>query len=338
LIRTTGEHPFYVKGRGWVAALELLQGDLLSSEDGQWVPVEEVYDTGEYETVYNLRIADFHTYFIGGSEWGFSAWAHNTYREYTIETAAEALHEALIPLPIAIRLARLGNQRGVGGDRWVANLIRLRGQLTAEQWETVATFFETVGTGGLPSSRYVNRGGDHGGTRRYRDEVAAIQEEFRAIGQELTFAQARTERWRRIQSTLEMITAPEAVGAGAFGDLRTVDGLAGSRSRVTERIGYLENLLRQTQGTQRMSGLDRTLAIAEVVHEGCVEVWISTNGRQGTPARYMEALQATYGPDVVVRRVRNPTATGPDRHAEMHILNQLRETGAELVILLSELA
>ena len=75
LIRTTGEHPFYVKGRGWVAALELLPGDLLATEDGQWVPVEEVYDTGEYETVYNLRVADFHTYFVGSVEWGFSVWA-----------------------------------------------------------------------------------------------------------------------------------------------------------------------------------------------------------------------------------------------------------------------
>jgi hypothetical protein len=26
-----------------------------------------------------LRIADFHTYFAGNREWGFSIWAHNTY-------------------------------------------------------------------------------------------------------------------------------------------------------------------------------------------------------------------------------------------------------------------
>jgi hypothetical protein len=30
-------------------------------------------------TVYNLRVADFHTYFVGSEDWGFSAWAHNMY-------------------------------------------------------------------------------------------------------------------------------------------------------------------------------------------------------------------------------------------------------------------
>jgi len=62
-----------------VPAAQLQPGDLLSSHDGQWVPVEEVYDTGEPETVYNLRVADFHTYFVGSEEWGFSVWAHNAY-------------------------------------------------------------------------------------------------------------------------------------------------------------------------------------------------------------------------------------------------------------------
>jgi hypothetical protein len=47
------------------------------SHDGQVVPVREVYDTGEYETVYNLRVAEYHTYFVGNRDWGFSVWAHN---------------------------------------------------------------------------------------------------------------------------------------------------------------------------------------------------------------------------------------------------------------------
>jgi hypothetical protein len=28
--------------------------------------------------VYNVRVADFHTYFVGCDEWGFSVWAHNS--------------------------------------------------------------------------------------------------------------------------------------------------------------------------------------------------------------------------------------------------------------------
>jgi hypothetical protein len=79
VIRTTGEHPFFVK-QAWdfVAANELRPGDQFLSHDGQWVAVEEVLDTGEYEPVFNLSIADYHTYFVGGWAWGFSVWAHNS--------------------------------------------------------------------------------------------------------------------------------------------------------------------------------------------------------------------------------------------------------------------
>jgi hypothetical protein len=41
--------------------------------------VEGVWDTGETVRVYNLQIAEYHTYFVGTSEWGFSVWAHNAY-------------------------------------------------------------------------------------------------------------------------------------------------------------------------------------------------------------------------------------------------------------------
>jgi hypothetical protein len=43
------------------------------------VTVDGVKETGTWETVYNLRIADYHTYFVGCDEWGFSVWAHNAY-------------------------------------------------------------------------------------------------------------------------------------------------------------------------------------------------------------------------------------------------------------------
>jgi Pretoxin HINT domain len=78
VIRTTAEHPFYVRDKGWVPAGQLAIGDLLSSHDGRWVAVEDFLDTGEYETVYNLRVADYHTYFVGGEHWGFSVWSHNS--------------------------------------------------------------------------------------------------------------------------------------------------------------------------------------------------------------------------------------------------------------------
>ncbi len=43
------------------------------------MPVEDLHDSGVYEQVYNLRVADFHTYFVGGEDWSFSVWVHNTY-------------------------------------------------------------------------------------------------------------------------------------------------------------------------------------------------------------------------------------------------------------------
>jgi intein/homing endonuclease len=77
VIRTTHEHPFYVEGRGWLQAAALSPGDLLQSHDGQRLPVESLVEANQNVPVYNLRIAEYHTYFVGSAEWGFSVWTHN---------------------------------------------------------------------------------------------------------------------------------------------------------------------------------------------------------------------------------------------------------------------
>jgi serine protease inhibitor len=61
-----------------MAASELQVGDLLATHNGRWLEVENVVDTGQVETVYNLRVADYHTYFVGSGAWG-GLWVHNTY-------------------------------------------------------------------------------------------------------------------------------------------------------------------------------------------------------------------------------------------------------------------
>jgi hypothetical protein len=77
-IRTTMEHPFFVVGKGWTAAHEQRVGDTVTcAEIGRVVTVESIRDTGDWEPVYNLRVAEYHTYFVGDNEWGFSVWAHN---------------------------------------------------------------------------------------------------------------------------------------------------------------------------------------------------------------------------------------------------------------------
>jgi hypothetical protein len=77
VIRTSDEHPFWVRGKGWTEAVALEVGDELSSHDGRWLAVEAVERGEVYQRLYNMRVADYHTYFVGCPEWGFSVWAHN---------------------------------------------------------------------------------------------------------------------------------------------------------------------------------------------------------------------------------------------------------------------
>jgi RHS repeat-associated protein len=77
VIRTSVLHPFYVLNQGWRCADELRPGDQLRSHDGNWTPAEAVTAAGEVTTVYNLRISEYHTYFVGRRDWAFSVWAHN---------------------------------------------------------------------------------------------------------------------------------------------------------------------------------------------------------------------------------------------------------------------
>uniref|UniRef100_UPI000592C5AB polymorphic toxin-type HINT domain-containing protein n=1 Tax=Zavarzinella formosa TaxID=360055 RepID=UPI000592C5AB len=86
VIGTTGEHPFYAENRGWVAAHDLTPEDRILTEDGRWLNVEEVFDTGKWQTVYNFRVRDHHTYFAGDAGWGFGVWAHNAHYAETTHT------------------------------------------------------------------------------------------------------------------------------------------------------------------------------------------------------------------------------------------------------------
>lgn len=64
VIRTTGEHPLYAAVLGWTEASSMTTG------------MELLTDTADWEVVYNLRVADHHTYFVGDDDW---RWAHNAY-------------------------------------------------------------------------------------------------------------------------------------------------------------------------------------------------------------------------------------------------------------------
>lgn len=77
-IKTTAEHPFYVPAQErFVSAGELQVGDLLVSSQGTLIPIESISQLNEITAVYNLRVADHHTYFVGGALWGWDVWVHN---------------------------------------------------------------------------------------------------------------------------------------------------------------------------------------------------------------------------------------------------------------------
>ena len=65
-IECTGEHPFYVEGKGFIPAKELKSGDKCLLSTGKDVIIEkvEIEKLTEAETTYNFEVADFHTYYV----------------------------------------------------------------------------------------------------------------------------------------------------------------------------------------------------------------------------------------------------------------------------------
>lgn len=74
-IVTTDNHPFYVQGRGFIEAGNLLIGDKLVSVNGEDLVIEEFFieETAEPVDVYNFQVEDYHTYFVGN----YAVWVHN---------------------------------------------------------------------------------------------------------------------------------------------------------------------------------------------------------------------------------------------------------------------
>jgi len=116
VIGTTLEHPFYADGKGWTATAELACGDRIPGMDPkETVAVEGVADSGDHRTVYNLRVADYHTYFVGCEEWGFSVWAHNADYETRLQNAAREKAEALLRKAAANEPEITATLKGVAG-------------------------------------------------------------------------------------------------------------------------------------------------------------------------------------------------------------------------------
>ena len=67
-IETTKDHPFWVEGQGWTKAKFINAGDLLRDAAGNSVTINKVdivpLPESQYTIVYNLEVAEFHTYYV----------------------------------------------------------------------------------------------------------------------------------------------------------------------------------------------------------------------------------------------------------------------------------
>ena len=67
IIQCTETHPFQVKGKGWIDACELVPGDVVYTKDWNTATVNSIglLELEEPVDVFNLKVEDYHTYFVG---------------------------------------------------------------------------------------------------------------------------------------------------------------------------------------------------------------------------------------------------------------------------------
>ncbi|OUQ86855.1 hypothetical protein B5G50_19390 [Brevibacillus brevis] len=73
IIEVTGEHPFWLDGKGWTFVKDLKVGDLLVSSDGSKLAIDKIEKEPREATVYNFEVEDFSSYFVSN----LGIWVHN---------------------------------------------------------------------------------------------------------------------------------------------------------------------------------------------------------------------------------------------------------------------
>ncbi|RMG13724.1 MAG: hypothetical protein D6731_11670 [Planctomycetota bacterium] len=88
-MRCTTEHPFWVRGRGWVAAKDLEPGDRLLGSQGEQLVLTGREVRLEEADHYNFEVEDWHTYFVSETEQDSAVWVHNRCRDTNLGRAAQ---------------------------------------------------------------------------------------------------------------------------------------------------------------------------------------------------------------------------------------------------------
>lgn len=172
-LRCTPEHPFWVQGKGFVAAEDLRVGDRGLDAEGNEVLITGVEIKEERAQHYNFEAEDFHTYFVCETPEDPGIWVHNLCkrlrgRAAKIKAAAE----------------RPGNS-GVGGSVDQADANRLGRDFVGEGHTRIE----------LPNGQTALLSAD--GKRLYR-APKAVKNEYSATGRQANFQQRRSTNssWR----------------------------------------------------------------------------------------------------------------------------------------------
>ena len=100
-------------------------------------------------TVYNLRIEEYHTYFVGCAEWGFSIWAHNAFYVNPAVNEAFAMGPHIEQLIADAETVKDSiNAASAVGDDFLMGILQdslevVENDLADQKW--ILEFFEQIG-------------------------------------------------------------------------------------------------------------------------------------------------------------------------------------------------
>lgn len=76
-IRTTPGHVWWVSGRGWILAKDVVEGDFVVTSSNDLARVSAVRQLTEFAVTYNCEVEEYHTYFVAGGDGQPGIWVHN---------------------------------------------------------------------------------------------------------------------------------------------------------------------------------------------------------------------------------------------------------------------
>ena len=235
-IITTFDHPFYVKGKGFINATNLWIGAELVNKDGCTVIVENIFK--EYledrtVKVYNFNVDDYHTYFVGNNY----IWVHNA--ECTIE---------------------FSNKSGLDENEFKQQLMDQQdglGDLTIDEYKNNRQAYNDrkaqTGSGRDPNSAKYQ-------AQAKKEAIATKTKEFRKQGYSKSEAESMAKSWAKGKAALhgpDQIVGGKANNISGLGD-SNINSSIGSqwKSRVGTLDSYINEKAASLPGSTKLSELD----------------------------------------------------------------------------------